>query len=240
MIVGYNLPISDFTEAPYEFKNMSYAMVTDLSAIPYTEGDYLLINIIPRVKEPETFDTNWDFYCICMSEWEVVDIPDGFNAPVLEDLTMTYNESQCRWELPIDTEASYLNTVFNDHKYFTLTYEYYSSIYLLPNDVTQTILYPSGITYFQNNILYNELCEQLDGSLTCVRVGDVLTYAFSSETDYLAYKDRYEEVVDTVYMSYSYSSDNTNVNHFYFWVLPFWMADECGDTVYRWKLEINI
>lgn len=231
MIVGTNAP-DDFSSIPYQFRNGFFATVTDLTGIPYVSGDYLLIEIIPRVLEPETFDTIWYFYCKCLETFNADVVPNDYNTLDINTIDMIYNEDECRYELSIDTNASYWTTIPTDYYYFTLVNESTYNRYLTPGNITQKLYFPIDVNHRgQVIILTNQVCESQNDEVSITKVGNIVTYVFNNHDDYLYHKNSYINTDNYVATNYSYSSDNSNINHFYYWSLPIIIGEECGDSV---------
>jgi hypothetical protein len=233
-IVGYNTT-SDFVSSPKKFKSQVLKRMTDLTGETFTNGDYLLIHITPRVEEPTNTNTDWQLYlaCINSSECSPIVAPSGTTVLDPTTVTMTWNSTTCYWNLVWKNNAWYVGPDiypgYSQNQYWAFYYDGNGNIYIDAQTQSFGVSFPrytNGGFYYDQ---YSSICENLVGNMNAVKTGANLVITWDNITDYNSYKDSYNYALAQTYCT-DYSADTTSYLHYKFWDIPIRVAAMCGDT----------
>lgn len=227
-IIGTGSNPNNYTLEP---KQLSYQdnlkLVLKLSDIGHQPGDYLLINIIPRVKEPTNVNTNWNLYLKCLSSYDDYIPPYGSNLIDKSTLSMIWNSINCKYELswkniakynPPSHFSTYMSTI--EGSLIDTRYDSTTGVYVLEFDKS-TILGESTSS--------TGSCVNLVGTLNLIKTGSLITGVCTNQTDYDNLKANYDSIVSNPNWT-NYSADNTNALHYKYWTFWFRIAATCGDS----------
>lgn len=236
--VGSDSPIHTYQNTPYTTtpngsQQQWMYKILSLAGFAYAVGDHLIIEVTPN---PVTSNTNWGFYCKCLSEINCILWDTTQRQINAGSFSMAWDAVECRYVVSYtrpawggDISASILykyhfKTVFSYGLGGVLTPVYdmaYNTIQLEMRKKTTAV----GI-----NIDTYYLCRQLAGSSTVAKSGSVVTFTYTNVTDYNYYKNKFNTMLAHAYMT-SYSADDTVVNHYKFFIIYIRTgAATCGDT----------
>ena len=227
-IIGSSVT-TDYTANPQQHgSGYSYLKaVIDLTQHLFSIGDYLLIQITPRVLDPTNNNNNWRLQMKCLEQF-VCDysVPNVYEIDV-STIAISYNSVYCRWELLYAHKAKYQYP--DDWSYLpTGSYSYGASRTLDdPNTFQCTLSQKTSLSIYRINTDFT--CVNFNAPLNIAKVGNILTLTFSDTNIYDKFKADYDALM--IHSNWSnYSPDNTIPEHYKFFVLNFRIAPSCGDT----------
>lgn len=209
----------------------------------YTLGDYLKIVVTPSYVSGNP-RTNWLLYMKCLETFNcITTLNANMQTPDPDSISVTYNAANCRYEVSFETLEVPPNALTTDvFKYLMLTqtwtgqgsntqfYDGVVTFYIYDENTTSSFQY---ILSFGTNVIQN-------GNCTIEKSGTTLTITFENETDYLAWKTSWNNLLANSHWT-DYSSDPTNYLQYKFLALYYkdvlvegTPGEVCGDpgTVY--------
>lgn len=226
-VVGTNSNTMNYTSSPKRYGNSNLLFVTDLRAITYASGDYILVEIIPRYFETTNVNTNWDLYLKCLSTFDCDIFPNDFQVINPASISMEYDALNCKYRVAFQTSVSWDSTTEDMFKYLS------ASMYGTSDTFTgaqQMYLDLRKSTLCVGNFYYTgSTCVNLIGTSNVSKVGNILTISLTSVTDYNAYKATYDAVVALAQYT-GYTTDDTLLAHYRFFVLSLRTGTVCGDS----------
>ena len=230
---------TNYTSTPKSIRSAVLYSIANYSGITYTVGDYLKIDITPNSV---TTNTNWLLNMKCKTG---ATFGDAFNCDTFAYGANIINTSSINMTYVTDSFGCYYTTSFSFMSGIT---EYYNSdlykyIYNIQTgwyysaydntSISMQLLAPyTGVSYSNTNS--DTSCNSLNNSMTVSTTSNSATLTFQDNTDYMYYKNSYLSVTgDTGFQSYT--SDNTNINHY----KKIWLyqpsGSSCGDSViHKW------
>lgn len=240
----------------------SIKFITNLSNIPYNEGDYLRIEIVGSVYQPELDNTNWrlgikSFYA---SEIDC----SFFDASVGQidysfEPSIKWDPASCRYEIFYKTLKPIVNYNWQDYMKYNPMYNNY------PWLIKYTMLKPQnynlmslmtdssvGIYLTKNTVVGNHSiyargsnCTQCENSETVtynlVNINNVSTYTvqFTSSSDYEVYKLDASLAFNAMINSVARNSPDSSVQYYGACMFRLYDSFQCGDNenirdIYFW------
>lgn len=234
-IVGTDLAATNTGVSPEEIDYAYIATVIDLTGRTFASGDYIKIVISPSVKDPTNYNTIWTLRLKCLPTGTFDNCASFFNSNMstidLTSIYATYNTTECRYEFHWDMLAA-LSTSFS-----TSLFNQYNMIGSnVSGQLSSGATVISKFAYLNNKVvanwrtLYPTGYDELTGYVTASKSGNVLTFAFDTQSDYLAWQTQYDTLMASANMA-NYSTDPTSLNH-YKSVVMSWRETmlTCGDT----------
>lgn len=223
----------NLTTSPKVVVQTDIRIVTDLTAIDQTPGDYLKIEVIASEL---TTTTNWAFLCKCLDEFVAPTIDYQLRTIVPDSIDFTYNPVTCynsiSYERPI-IDPSALDSAYT--KYTSQVF--YSSI----SDVTSnvTTLQGSAATYaYAQAYESSSNCQPLEGHITMTVSSSSVVLVFSDPDDYAFYKGRIGVIYD-YYISPDFVNDPTSVYYYCGWLFNLHIANNCEDIPTFFSLYLH-
>ena len=233
--VGLNNTGDNFTSDPKRRDYTKLSFVEDLTQFSFVDGDYILFEVIPRVDEPTTTDTNWLLEIQCLDSFPDYTAPAGCRTVDPTTIGIAFDSVNCLYDITFKTLVPY---VLQDHFRNYLDNRFLTScdnlMATIPHqdfanhtfhipvlrlmDITTGSILSSGYT-----------CNALAGSLNVTKVGSLYTLTFTSVDDYNLYKNNYNGILaDSNWQQYV--NDNTNLKYYMYFMLYLRIANSCGDT----------
>lgn len=189
----------------------------------YTSGDYLLITITPSYVSGNPL-TNWILYMKCLETFSCIpELTADMQTTDPDTISVIYNATNCRYEVSFETLA------IPPSPYLTDIAKYMGIGQTWTTQGSSTSFYDGKVTFY----IYDEL---INGSLnsaigigtriiqndncTIVKSGTTLTITFENETDYLAWKTSWNNVLANAHWT-DYSTDPTSELHYKYIVLSY-------------------
>lgn len=189
--------------------------ITDLTDYTISEGDYIKFRITPTA-----LTTDWDLKWKCLDALDYADKCEPFlksyqTIDSTSAMVMTYDESQCRYELDFSTQTPHVNNDFTRYIYETydwpngqITYaSHYSNdfeLYLNKGVVTCSFLWSPNSSYG---------CTALDAQMTYEKDGDTVRFIASDVDDYTRMKNQLSIILANSAIS-NYSPDPEDIAHY--------------------------
>jgi hypothetical protein len=223
--VGTNNIGNDFVNTPYKLDGVSLSFIAPFTGITYETGDYVLIEIVPRVYELNNNNTDWTLYLKCLTDITPYVGPSGSRTIDPNTIIFVWEEANCRYKLTYRNLADYiLPTAYN-----YITRSSYSAGVGEVNGLF-TSYFPKSTNAALGNINgYINTCYALSGQAITSKAGNVLTFVFTNSTDYNYYKTSYNSLIANSNWS-NYTSDDSNKNHFKICYIQFINGTICGDA----------
>lgn len=240
----------------------SIKFITNLSNIPYNEGDYLRIEIVGSVYQPELDNTNWrlgikSFYA---SEIDC----SFFDASVGQidysfEPSIKWDPASCRYEIFYKTLKPIVNYNWQDYmkynpmynnypwliKYTMLKPQNYNFMSLMTD--SSVGIYLTKKTVVGNHSIYvrGSNCTQCENSETVtynlVNINNVSTYTvqFTSSSDYEVYKLDASLAFNAMINSVARNSPDSSVQYYGACRFRLYDSFQCGDNenirdIYFW------
>lgn len=227
--VGNNLLQSQYISLPYDYDDYWLKLVMDLSLQTFTSGDYLLIDIIPRVLEPTNPNTDWKVYFKCLSSYSTYTPDPDFRVPDMSTLAIDTSVA-CRYKFSWTTLSPYIfpddNWRYQQIGLANYGWDNQSINYVSTGTISGWINIVKDTSV---RFTIHGSCSSLDGSVNIIKSGSIYTATFTNETDYLKYKNAYDAVMAHVYFS-DYINDNTVMEYYKKLEFHFKVAATCGDS----------
>jgi hypothetical protein len=232
--VGINNP-DNFTSTPnHRSRAGEIQLIMDLNPHTYVIGDYILIHIIPRIKEPSNTNTNWTVWVKCFITFTNYVAPANSKEIDPTTIQISWDSVNCWYEVSFKNKGIF---VLPDH------YRNYITNGTLTNGeinigdyyydkVAERSKYRlrNTIDWYQWTIGdYPGTCVAAQDNINFTKSGSTLTITFNNVTDYNLYKTNYNTIVNNANWT-NYSTDVTDVNHYKFFIIYSRFANSCGDS----------
>lgn len=223
---------TNFTSSP-KAANLSYLqqVIKLANFYSYNSGDYLLIEIVPRVIDTGNTNTNWTLELKCLSSFSDYSPPANSRKLDLSSVRLTYLPAACGYSLYYKHINRYaVPTHFANY----LQNNYISSLL--------GIGYNTGTNEFFVNNFYNYATSSNQGIIpantSCFngagiryqKIGPDIIITFTSSVDYNRSKTQYTNTIANALWT-SYVADNTNIEYYKFFLLLMTVGTSCGDTL---------
>lgn len=235
-----NSNITNYTSTPKKYGYGPFnvynhlKMLCNYSAITYTTGDYLKIDITPNSA---TTNTNWQLYMTCMtgstfsSAFNCDNFPYGTNIINTGSTSMTFiTGDTCYYELKLNLMSGNTN-FYNSDFYKYISYQSISNLSNYDGNmtyITTRLAAPStGYTVYAAGGYGN--CQSLNNYMTSSLSGNNITLTFQDNNDYLLYKNSYFSTTGNSWMN-NYTSDILDPNYYKVLSLNIISGISCGDT----------
>ncbi len=233
-VVGSNLPANNPIAVPQEIDYSSAGIVVNFQAKAYQPGDYITIKITPAVKEHGNFNTNWllNLKCLPRNVFECDLFHQGLRTIDTERITLSWVEQACRYELFLATAdklgSNYPTTYFS---------RYLAPLWTAGAQTTSDniegwvkIILRKSITASGPVAYSTSLHTNMQGEFLATKTGNILTFEFTRETDYQAFKSSHAAVTNLAAYQ-NYSADPANYHHYkYFYLVWRETMLTCGDA----------
>ena len=215
-IIGAN-PTSNYTSTPPVIKTASFRKVDDVSVYNYQNGDYVLVEVTPRVFQPTELDTNWDIYMHCASTFGTSGYNSGPLVRTIDGTTvkMQFVEGSCSWQMTWENVLPY-NFPANEWEY-TNYKKFNNGVSVLGND--PPLLFYSNFLKMESwpalPFSYNSTCSLSTNAIRVQKVGSVITITFDAinSADYDKYVESYNNVIINSEWT-NYVNDDTNAYYY--------------------------
>lgn len=241
---------------PRRFNQGWWKQVLDLTTITYESGDYLLIQVFPRVDEPTNPNTNWILRMVCLTYeqmWGDSSGVDGYMEPITADHRTLVPSSfvwypdtaNCRWVCEFDTVrvwypaevawGNYMYSVGNSISvlqrrippYCLNSMECYSLNYYVP------YMKQTSFSQYQWNNQPPANCRLIPSGLTNTyqKIGNIFTIYCGCRTEYEKLKTGYADALAAPPYN-GYTEDRTQLGYYkWFELQVVGGAETCGDNV---------
>jgi hypothetical protein len=244
--IGSNLTGDDFTSDPKKYDFSSIHSVIDLQPYNHENGDYLIIEVIPRTEEPTNLNTNWTLSVKCLETFDDNTYENNMRVIDTDTVAMIWDNVNCvyhvTWQnlvpytIPTHYE-NYLDTRYLDYLEIAFVgFDYYTK-----NDFTFHVQLRNKIDTTKGSINYSTTCAALNGSLNITKTGNQLVYTFTNSTDYNFYKTSYNTILANT--TWATQSTDPYVRSYYNHIFTNErIGTTCGDSytdqsVYIWDAE---
>lgn len=180
----------------------------------YTLGDFLKIKIIPSYVSGNPL-TMWLLDMKCLYSFSCLELTANMQTPDEESIEVTYNETECRYEVNFETLAIPPNPYSYDFGKYFINYIIWSGQGVLTwyDGQVTFYLYDEYVRGYFGYPIYTGNSVIQHGNCTIQKSGTTLTITFENETDYLAWKTSWNNVLANSHWT-DYSSDPTNILHY--------------------------
>jgi hypothetical protein len=230
--IGLDAGPTNITSNPKIKDGYSLQRVTDLTSFTFSEGNYLIIEVIPNSSNS---NTNWTFQSKCLTDNGCTDIidPTADFGYTTAGITMYYDDLNCGYKI----NGLVKTNVLSGTSYYDNNFTRYNGAsvdsYIHSNSTPPTpIVYYGKKTAYEdgNGYIYYARCQNQNSYTTVTKVGNVITFDFNNLDDYNVYKTQHTDAINSYYMS-NYTSDTTSINHYKFFQIGMIQGLSCGDNI---------
>ena len=221
---------NNFTSNPKAYNLTVPAVINLRQYYSFNLGDYLLIEIVPRVLDLTNINTNWTLSLKCLDAFTNYVPPINCRKIDTNSFRIVWNGAQCRYEFYYKHINNYI--VPNDWKtYLVQAYVSFMSPWLSYYPGTNEFMIPFNRKSNASTLSWGGNIACFNGSgIRYVKTGTNLFITFTSSIDYQRSKSSYlTEIGNNEWLKYV--NDNSNVDYFKFLNFTLITGISCGDTI---------
>lgn len=199
----------DYPTNPIKIKVLSGPnLVTNLIPYTYVEGNYLKIEIIGNIYNPEEDDTKWTIQLKCYTE-DITPFDFSETGTLLSTPTMEWNNTvECAYSVHYEISNNFTPAVYSTPFYNYFEVSAYSSKASLTPELDYSI-YAYWKTSYTTDGETNFGVNLANGEITYSKTSSGITISFTNSLDYDKVYNDIQHVYNSAYTTYYIGADPT-------------------------------